>query len=628
MADNASNQNRVIVTEGTHHTARTNGKTDICFDPATNKDRAFTNSIRSNKLKKYKTVRTKINKKSIMVKPTQIGPPSNYPHPPFVLSLCNGAQPYRGYAQATSWSPDVKAEGEWVVRSDDTTWQNIGPNGLPNTHGTMVGKFLRGELMTVAEFQNLKCHLTELTGEEVQEGRALGKRSAKATRHDYLEILAGQKVKFVSERRDMTHVSEPIPIDPVCELVPNHTTWTAKRSGIFKWDKEITGEGKKFTVGSSLTNITSFSVRKAKPKEGDKNYKKPDERYLLSEEKGVTKRGNKKVSKTEALDKPSDVVNVTWKQIGKFLKYYWDPCFITVNAMACNNTLAATLRMFPKEELKCTITIGVETNDKTTISDRNKNEVADKIYNNLIKLKKFCNLVDRVLGCADVELEFVLFKGFQLEFGMKYKECTKTLTTRAGDWRSTNHVGLDRWVKLQAATLIKFTASVTISLIRLAAMYITGGAAGVVMRFLNKFEEKSGLKLELKFWASINVGLALEVGMDQHEEQKECTGTCTIEPELGLELSLSITNGEIKLSSTLNGKVELTMKPPPPGYFINLGSSGELTGKFTIEGRYEGRVLYIGPRYSVSGEREFELFKWALWEGEKPLIQLKRKTTS
>ena len=618
MSDTASNQDRVIVTEGTAHSARTFGATDICFDPASKKVRKFSNSIRSTKLKKDKTVHTKIAGKPIMVKPTQIGPQSSYAHSPYVISFCNGMQPYRGYAQATSWSPDVKAEGEWVVRTDDSTNQNIGPNKQANTVGRMDGLHLKGDETTVAEFQKLKCHLEKLEGTQAK--RALGKRSEKATREDYLEILSGKTVEFESERLDMTNVETRV-VDPACELVPEHTTWLATRTGAVAISREKKGSGKKFTLGSGFTGVADVF---ATPGESEN----PTERMELSNEQGVTERGNVRQRTTEALDKPSDVFSVDWAAVRSFLRFYWDPCLITVTATACNNNKSATLRVFPKGPLKCTITIGVETNDTTTISRTNKSEIANKIYDKFGKLKSLCSLLDRVLGCADVELEFVLFKGFQLEFAVEYKECTKTLTTKSGDWRSNNHVGLDRTLKLQAETLVKFGITIRISVIRLALTYVTGGAARAVAGIIEEIEEELGTGIFIKFWASLSVGLSLEYGIDEHEEDKGHSGKCTIQPEVGLELEVLLASAELRIGSKLTGKVELIAKEPDPGYYVKLESVGELEGTFYVEGKVKGRVLWVGPRYELGGRKEFELFKWELWKGDTNILELKRKTTT
>jgi hypothetical protein len=618
-SETASNQNLAIVTDGTKHVAQNSGATDVCLDPATGATSPFKNNIPSTDLAAKKTTRTKIKGHAIMVAPTIIGPPSKGDEAPFVLGAASG-QPFNNWVKASGWSRDVKAEGYWIIRTDDPTIQNA-----QNSTGTMDGSQLDGNETTAADYIKLKCSMRSLLGTSGK--KKLWKRSATATELNYIEILTKETIDFVSERFDATDATGNPPIDPACTLEPKHTIWKVKRTGGGVADKEEEKNGKNYTLGTALTEIggswtvgataTNGSLKVTGEASGfSGNASAGSSSTTLAE--GQTAQGYRKVTESASTSASVDV-----GAIRAYLRFRSSPCTIRVDALACSGSKTAWVRLFPADPIKASFSMGVETNDSTKVGQNARNEFIDALYERFGKLKGLCNQIANIVGCAgDIEFEFKLFEGFELDFELGYKHCTKTLTTRSRDWRSVEaHVGLAWSLKVGASTLIGFGITVKIPLVQLALTYFTGGAARAVIRVIQKIEEAIGFKLNIVFKASIGVGLAWSFGSDQHDEAT-FSGTTSIKPELTVALEVALANAEARAGGTLSGTITLGAALPPPTHFMRITSSGTLVFKVWVEGCVKGRILWVGPEYEIGGRKEFEVFNWKMWEGGVNLIQI------
>jgi hypothetical protein len=251
----ASNQKKTIATKGSPHVAKTKEPNDVCFNPADPKQKApFPNSVPTTRLTRG-TANTKIAGKSIVVKGSFIGPPSDDEHPPFTMGD-KTKLPYRLEARPTDWSRDVSAEGRGVVRFQDPTTQN-----RTNTTGFVDDSTLGQGGTTEEDFLKLKCTIKKLTGTCSHDGRTLG-FPAPGGQGDpyYLEVLSGDTIQFAAERFDIT--KEPNAAEPWCREGSKHTGWKAKRTGGGKPEVTKVDTGPKFEVGTSLTNISWFDESK------------------------------------------------------------------------------------------------------------------------------------------------------------------------------------------------------------------------------------------------------------------------------------------------------------------------------------------------------------------------------
>lgn len=597
-SETASNQNLAIVTDGTKHVAQNQGASDVCLNPANGAVKPFKNHIPSTDLKALKTTKTKIDGHAIMVSRTFIGPPSKGDEAPFVIGAVSG-MPFNMWAKASGWSRDVKAEGAFVVRTDDPTVQNA-----RNSAGTMDGSQLDGDETTVADYAKLKCSMRSLTGTSGE--KKLFKRSATATELNYIEILTKESVDFVSERFDATDITGDPAIDPACTLEPKHTIWKVKRTGGGVEDAEEEKDGKTYTLGSGLTGIGGSWELSGSMSEGG------------VVDGGATNAGARTVSESAKVSASVDV-----GAIRAYLRFLGSPCMIRVDAIACTGSKTGWVRLFPADPIKASYSLGVETEDKTAVGQNARNEFIDALYDRFGKLKGLCNQIANIVGCAgDIDFQFTLFEGFEFELELGYKHCEKTLTTRTGDWRSVEaHVGLAWSLKIGSSTLIGFGVSVSIPLVQLALTYFTGGAARAVIGVIQKIEEAIGFKLNIVFGASIGVGFAMNFGSDQHDEAT-FSGEIEIKPQLTVALEIALANAEARAGGTLTGTITVGAALPPPTHFMRLTSGGSLSFKVWVEGCVKGRILWIGPQYSIGGRKEFEVFNWKLWDGGVNLIQI------
>lgn len=130
MADfPVTNEGRAVATKGTPHVA-VNTRPDICLLPD-GKPKPFPNHIETKRLGVGKTVKTFIAGHPIWTQVGELDPPSEPAHEGVNGGQTNGI--YRGKCTPTKWSKDLFAEGNLVVRTDDTTAQNQG-----NTDGKVV----------------------------------------------------------------------------------------------------------------------------------------------------------------------------------------------------------------------------------------------------------------------------------------------------------------------------------------------------------------------------------------------------------------------------------------------------------------------------------------------------------
>jgi hypothetical protein len=622
MGDTTSNQGKAIVTQGTKHVAKNPSVCDPCVSTSASPQvKPFKNEIPSSKLAAGKTTKTKIKGDAIMNQNTYIGPPSTGDEPPWMIGQKSGVI-HNNWAKADQWSPDVKAEGGFVVRTNDRTQQNAN-----NSTGYMDGSQLDGDETTVQEYAELKCTMNKLEGTSGK--KKLWKKSESATQYNYMEILSGKTVDFVSERIDATDITGDPAIDPPCALEPKHTIWRITRTGGGQEKKEAEASGKKYTLPSDITDVSSsFNVSLS----NDGKFQLEGsgvgvtggggEANTLA--KGATPAGVREVSQSEGATVTTDV-GAIWT----FLKFRGSPCMVQVDAVACAGPKTAWIRIFPDPPLKLTLKVGEETEDKTSVGQSGRNDFLDWVYTKFGKLRSLCNKIAQLVGLAgDIEFHFKMFVGFQLDVEVGYKDCEKTLTTRAGDWRSAEaHCGLYWSLKVSSGPLIEFGITVKIPVVAIAAAFFSGPAASLVVRVLRKIEDIVG-EFNLEFTAKIGVDLDFTAECDQHEVA-DAGGTVTIKPELEIALALRVPDrAEARAGGTLAGEVTIGNRIPPPTHFLKLVSTGKLTFTVWAEAKVMGRVLWIGPKYEFSGRKEFKVFEWEMWKGSADLIRIGRRATA
>src|SRR5262245_14214824 len=153
MSDTTGNQDLAIATNGTSHVAMTMGPTDTCKLP-NNVPVPFPNFIAVKGNLKDGTTNTFIANQPVWIQRSYLGPVSDPAHAGVNTGVGSGT--YRGIARATSWSKDVQKEGQFVVRTNDSTSQNNN-----NTSGKVLGSPLAGTADANDEYQKKLCTITK-----------------------------------------------------------------------------------------------------------------------------------------------------------------------------------------------------------------------------------------------------------------------------------------------------------------------------------------------------------------------------------------------------------------------------------------------------------------------------------
>ena len=579
-----TNEGKDVVTNGTKHVAQNTSADDMCLDADNTKTvKPYKNYIPSTDLKTGYTVNTLIAQKNIMTLNTIIGPPSKGNDALWELGNTSG-KPVFNKVWATKGSSDVKAEGHWINRTDDPTKQNGG-----NSSGIIDGSLLDGDELTIPDNGNKKCSMMTLEG--TSGSRQLWKRSENSEQYNYIEILDGKTVDFISTRYDATDITGDPTLDPPCEINPRHTRWKIKRTGA-GLNLRDRHSGKTYTLGWAMTNfLGSLEVSGGDSSES-------------TTAGGVTESGNLRTDNT----KKSYAVSADIGALIALLRFWVNPVYVNVDAIACSGAKRGVVRIFPADPFKFKVELQKETNKTTKVGSGPKNALIDSLRNKFSKLKSLINKISGIVGIADVELIFSLFVGFYIELEVGYKECEKTLTTRAGDWRSAQaHVGLYYQLKVGADKLIEFGVSVSISVLALVATFFGPGALTQAVRKLEDFI--GGKPLALVFSASIAVGFDLEFKYDQHEEGS-ASGNIAVKPEVSLMLKLEVGNASASAGGKLKGEIKFSTAQAKPTHFGRIVTSGKIEVIAWVEGSIKGRVLWIGPSFEIGAKKEFELFKY------------------
>jgi hypothetical protein len=572
--DTASNQKRTIATKGTKHIARTTGPTDVCKNPKGD-TAPFDNFVPTTRLLKGQTQVTKIAGSPIWNQAGEVGPPSDPAHDPFPIGVKSGVY-YRKEATPTSWSQDLFTENKPVIRTNDTTDQN-----RKNTTGFVDGSKLgEGEGLT-EELAKKKCCFTNkaahgvegLTGK--QDDRELGwVGKDKTGEADFLEILAGKEVKLKSTRIDLTKPG--MALNPKCELVPEHTTWRAKRTGGGAEDKEKTGSGIEFLLDKGLTQPSKSWYVNRGSDGADK--KVGEEETKLSARKTETSAAKVGIEGTSSSVRAA-------VQMWKFKK---NPCTIQVEAFACGGSRKVLIRVYPDQSIEVAVSLGGEIETENKLSRQPAKDWVAQIVDSMRMAQKVGELVNRLLSCAKIKTKITLFAGFKITFKLGFKECKEEKVTRFGDYRSKAHVGLAWKLSMSSMPLLAFEFSYALSLLTFAAPYFPA-----IVGWLRDFN----IRADLVFTGSLSIELSIDVGSDELDVPYG-GGSLTLGPTLTIALVFETGMKILTLSASFPGKIQFSfLTGDEPNVLIRLAVSGEIKTVLTAK-------LFEGKWYQVAGNYE------------------------
>lgn len=392
----ASNQGKGIVTAGSGHIATTSGATDVCVNPNDfpPTKSPFENYV-SSALLVNGTRHTLIQNRPILTRRGKLGPESDPPHPPYITRGNAPGEPYRQEARPTSGSADVVIEGSPIVRTNDSTSQD-----MENTSGYMDGSNLSANVLSEEEYLTKICTIYNF-GATCEHGRKLGLYSPTSKQGNYLEILSGDSVTFWADRHDTT--TTPPLNDPICKMGNVHTKWTITRAKLFGIPEMVQyGYGNTFTLAGDITTVSMWTLMGMSESTG-----------TLAGAGAVKDQSDEAAGKTRALKLSTStfVSPLQWIMAWSLRN---NPLTITVEAIACTGSKTGTVKLFPVEGIKARL-FGEIADD---VTDRIKNTLGQ-----IRKVTEIVNAVTRRVGLGELEAE--LMGSPFVEFELAYAECTK-----------------------------------------------------------------------------------------------------------------------------------------------------------------------------------------------------------
>ncbi|MFT3764217.1 MAG: DUF4150 domain-containing protein [Minicystis sp.] len=573
MSDTTGNQDLAIATNGTSHVAMTMGPTDVCKLP-NNVPSPFPNFIAIKGNLKDGTTNTFVANEPVWIQRSYLGPTSDPAHPGVNKGVASGT--YRGIARATSWSKDVQKEGQYVVRTNDSTTQNNA-----NTSGTVMGSPLTGSVEAQDQYKQLVCTITRLEG-TCSHGRDLGPPpgAKKDDEPNYLEVLGEDTVKFTSTREDLVTKT----IDPGC-VKGIHTHWNATRTGGLGGTAETKTEQKDslkiYELGPSLT--------------GDPN----QESDAATARKGLQAPGGIKVKGIPNQDKAEKIVSnimqaaVLWDAIAH-------PVIIAVEATACSGKKAATIKVLPKGEFTFDL-------------------FDDSVKAGVEWLKKLLNLVERVGSFFGQPVTIKFLEKPKLKFIIQYKELTADKPAKAMPY---NLGTLGPYYKVQARRswsldfgfdpLIGGSAKFTVPIA--TAIPAVGSAVATVLKWVGA-EGNVFIQIELNFAPH---GI---VKWDEYDVVScDVSAQLTIMFSVGVEVKVVCV--ELSVQGYIDGKVTFDNWGPRPGLLLACDMKGELQ----LGAKGSAKATFWGISYSKEFDYKPDCLKWG--NKDPVVIPIRKKPAS
>jgi hypothetical protein len=546
MGNTVSNQKKVVATKGTPHVARTSGATDVGINPQNGMKAPFPNEVASALLRPG-TARTVIANQKIWTKPHQLGSPSKPIKTPFVLGEKSGTHIME--AKATSYSTDVFAEGNAVVRTDDTTTQNHA-----NTTGFVDGSALTDTSQNEEDFLKKQCTIVELTGINEVDGplppgvstgtppkvaRPLGYPGKKeGVPPYYLEILSATDVVFKSVRKDVT---VPNSTNPTCWKGGIHTQWLATRTGLGATTAKPVDGKEEFTVDSALTGIFFDSKDAFMKAIGGNPVNSAVDGATKSEASGTL--ASPSTGSTTRVDGKTSVsatgVVSSLEAVFAFYLYRSNPAFISVQALSCGGSRNATLKLFPAQSVDYTIDLSssVSVTNQTAAPEgstmqkiRNARKAIENVKIVLGKMKDTSEYVKKIASLARQQFSVDFLVSTSINFKVAYKPCTQEKRGLYGNLYTPSHVGLTWSLTFTSSKLIGFSVTFNISLINLVAPGLGEGCATALRTV--------GIRADLVFTASLSVPLSFSVGQDEYDFWTTTGVEIGIKPELSISIAV------------------------------------------------------------------------------------------
>ena len=226
MATTTSNQDLGVTTTTSDHVVRTQGATDVNWNPPVKVPVPHANEVPTTAATEHTTDRTLVGGGNVVRAGDAIGPSSGPPHPDNGAGGGVASATHLQEARVVSGSPNVRTEGTPLGRSTDTTTNNHG-----NTVGQVQGANPTNTVAVSEEDKLLACSL-DTTDVTCSHGRKPGPNKL-------LEITARETITLKATRKNAKTGG-----GPACTQ-PTHTRWVirqTKRGRVTKPEEVKTGD--------------------------------------------------------------------------------------------------------------------------------------------------------------------------------------------------------------------------------------------------------------------------------------------------------------------------------------------------------------------------------------------------
>jgi hypothetical protein len=629
MADTTSNEGRTIATKGSSHQAVALAP-DMCFVPGLPPPLPFPNIAPSQRLAAGQTTRTQIGSQPIVTSIGQMGPPSDPAHAGVLGGASSGT--YRFEAQATTFSKDVHAEGNPVVRALDFTSQNH-----RNTFGIMVAGAHSTSIKAMSEDDKKKCTITKIEGTDGK--RQLGYPGKKKPGEEptYLEILQEDTVTFTSHRHDITKY--PNEEKPDCQRGP-HTQWTAttmkKLADIKATKGPEVGETFKVEGTFALDFVTQkMTAAKKAPEEEIKADTSRDETDWKAKKQAEAPGGSRASQLTRArinrerdayrdktgygLDAPpdpnktkteeqkkSDDRNAALKSIGKgayAAVLLWlmksNPPTIDVEALGCGGPKTALIKVFPGKKFTFEFDLGApQPGEDSTIFGLVRSACA--------KLKGALYIAEKLASLSGQQLAVRFMQGFKLSLTIEYKKCTQEKKSYWGNDVYTQARVNRTWeLAVSSNPLIGANGKFNISLLNFAIPYM-GQTVGEALR---RFKI---VRADLFFSVAIGCNVSIAVGQDEYDFPTKTGAKVAIDINLAMGVVLGTAGIDVlQFRAFFPGRLAAGLfLGDRPGVLLQLVPEGSVAAGFELalfpDRWYEYKLFTAYPpklRYNFEGKR-------------------------
>lgn len=569
---NTSNHKRQIATAGTGHIARTKGPTDICVKNDLTEPTPYENHIDSAKLVRG-TTQTFLACQSIWITRSDLAAPSDPAHPPHIMGATH-FMPYRREAWATSWSSDLIAEGEGVVRTDDTTLQN-----LANTDGYVDGSQVWDAAKAEEELLKQSCTMVSLEGVNVVKTQVAGVNTYSSTSRPlgypglpeantdpyYLEILSGSTVTYTAVRKDTTQT--PPEVNPGCRLGFGHTAWVAQKAGswgLSSGAQKTQNGNETFVLDDGFTTLFFEQIL-----------------GLAGAHKNVegdpvkTTAGGETQTDKESVSSPVDNILIALM----YFYYMANPATIEVSASGCKGVKTSRLRVYPSKKVEAKLELSSEFADakpdkpEDTRSSVQKVQEAYKALKAAIavlsKVKDVVEFSDRIAKLARQPTEFKFMVGASFSLTTEFKPCKETKVGFYGRQYTPSHVGMAWMLTVAASPLLGFSIEVKISLINFIAPGLGEGAASVLRAV--------GVAVDLVFTGGISVELSIAGGADEYQFPTFDGVEVAVKPTFGIAIAVGLGIEIVKVGVTFNGSLGMKFMPSEkPTCMMQVEPKGEI----------------------------------------------------